>query len=67
MFPKIFLLHKVVRDAKKVEKHSFRGFSYPSVFLIEKFWPENNRLIYSLEEKMLLAFEFGGSNHNKIQ
>jgi len=21
MFPKIFLLHKVVRDAKKVEKH----------------------------------------------
>jgi len=57
----------VVRDAKKVEKHSFRGFSYPSVFLIEKFWPENNRLIYSLEEKMLLAFEFGGSNHNKIQ
>jgi len=25
VFPKIFLLHKVVRDAKKVEKHSIRG------------------------------------------
>jgi len=24
VFPKIFLLHKVVRDAKKVEKHWFR-------------------------------------------
>jgi len=23
VFPKIFLLHKVVRDAKKVEKHWF--------------------------------------------
>jgi len=23
VFPKIFLLHKVVRDAKKVEKHCF--------------------------------------------
>jgi len=29
VFPKIFLLHKVVRDAKKVEKHcsSERGLS----------------------------------------
>ena len=25
VFPKIFLLHKVVRDAKKVEKHCSRG------------------------------------------
>jgi len=24
VFPKIFLLHKVVRDAKKVEKHCSR-------------------------------------------
>ena len=27
VFPKIFLLHKVVRDAKKVEKHCDRAFS----------------------------------------
>jgi len=25
VFPKIVLLHKVVRDAKKVEKHCFRA------------------------------------------
>jgi len=25
VLPKIFLLHKVVRDAKKVEKHCSRG------------------------------------------
>jgi len=26
VFPKIFLLHKVVRDAKKVEKHCSREY-----------------------------------------
>ena len=33
MFPKIFLLHKVVRDAEKVEKH---WSSQPTPFII--FW-----------------------------
>jgi len=33
VFPKIFLLHKVVRDAKKVEKH---WSSQPILFL--RFW-----------------------------
>jgi len=28
VFPKIFLLHKVVRDAKKVEKHCTRACSH---------------------------------------
>ena len=28
VFPQIFLLHKVVRDAKKVEKHCCSGFTF---------------------------------------
>jgi len=30
VFPKVFLLHKVVRDAKKVEKH------WTTLFLVQR-------------------------------
>jgi len=46
VFPKIFLLHKVVRDAKKVEKHCFRGQSGDDSVTSLSWLTEINAFIY---------------------
>jgi len=61
VFPKIFLLHKVVRDAKKVEKH------WPTQLNSPLAGCESEQSVWSAKPTSITqVYEMGASNNAQV-